>query len=361
MVHYGEMTIDTLRTTAISNTLFPKTTLVDAMNRMGFVQADPIKAPAPAQDLILRQRVRDYRRGDLQRSYRDLQLEEEYLYAYGFFTRSQAALLHPKRSERLTALEKQVLQHVRLAGEIHPRELGVHFGKKRVVNAWGGYSHATKEALDRLHLKGYLRVAGRTRGIRMYETVTWPTHSLPASRRLIELILRIVTILQPVREQMLNWTVTYLINHSFIGTTTTKEIVSRLKREGQVRVDEIDGVKYLSQAGKIEQGPEESCVRFLAPFDPLVWDRARFEQIWGWPYRFEAYVPATKRIRGYYTLPLLWRGHIPGWVSIQKQEETLQFQAGYVDGKPRDAAFNKAFNDECERVREFMREPNGNE
>ena len=35
-------------------------------------------------------------------------------------------------------------------------------------------------------------------------------------------------------------------------------------------------------------------VRFLAPFDPVVWDRYRFEHLWGWAYRFEAYTPPAK-------------------------------------------------------------------
>ena len=47
-------------------------------------------------------------------------------------------------------------------------------------------------------------------------------------------------------------------------------------------------------------------VRLLAPFDPVVWDRRRFEVFWGWAYRFEAYTPAPKRVRGYYALPLMW-------------------------------------------------------
>ena len=40
--------------------------------------------------------------------------------------------------------------------------------------------------------------------------------------------------------------------------------------------------------------PDEQ-VRLLTPFDPLVWDRRRFELLWGWAYRFEAYTPAPKR------------------------------------------------------------------
>ena len=50
-----------LRAHARHATLFAPTTLADAVVRLGFVQADPIRAPARAQDLILRHRVRGYR------------------------------------------------------------------------------------------------------------------------------------------------------------------------------------------------------------------------------------------------------------------------------------------------------------
>ena len=50
-----------------------------------------------------------------------------------------------------------------------------------------------------------------------------------------------------------------------------------------------------------------------APFDPVVWDRRRFELLWNWAYRFEAYTPVPKRRWGYYALPLLWREGVIGW------------------------------------------------
>ncbi|MBP8120082.1 MAG: winged helix DNA-binding domain-containing protein, partial [Burkholderiales bacterium] len=62
---------------------------------MGYVQADPIRAPARAQDLILRQRVRGYRIDDLERSYPQLPVVEDMLHNYGFFPREHHALLYP--------------------------------------------------------------------------------------------------------------------------------------------------------------------------------------------------------------------------------------------------------------------------
>ena len=50
-------TLDDLRRYAVARTLFKPTTLARAIDKLGFVQADPIRAPARAQDLILRHRV----------------------------------------------------------------------------------------------------------------------------------------------------------------------------------------------------------------------------------------------------------------------------------------------------------------
>src|SRR5712692_5182367 len=78
----AEMTLDDLRRFAVARSLFTPTTLKRAINRMGFVQADPIRAPARAQDLTLRQRVRGYQAGDLDRRYVELGLEEDFFVNY---------------------------------------------------------------------------------------------------------------------------------------------------------------------------------------------------------------------------------------------------------------------------------------
>ena len=73
------MTLASVRSRAINQSLFSPTTLPDAIERLGFVQADPIRSPARAQDLILRHRVRGYRAGDLEHRYATLEVEEDYV------------------------------------------------------------------------------------------------------------------------------------------------------------------------------------------------------------------------------------------------------------------------------------------
>lgn len=65
------VSLDDLRRYAVARSLFAPTGLVRAVRQMGgFVQADPLRVPARAQDLTLRHRVRGYRAGDLERRYR---------------------------------------------------------------------------------------------------------------------------------------------------------------------------------------------------------------------------------------------------------------------------------------------------
>jgi len=61
--------INRLRNVAIANTHFPTTPLKRAIEKLGFLQADPIRSPARAQDLNLRHRVKDYRSGYLEAQY----------------------------------------------------------------------------------------------------------------------------------------------------------------------------------------------------------------------------------------------------------------------------------------------------
>src|ERR1700712_1480053 len=80
-------TMQALRRAAADHAFFTPGNLGDATARFGFVQADPIRAPARAQDLILRHRVAGYKAGDLERGYPKLPLVEDMVHVYGFLHR----------------------------------------------------------------------------------------------------------------------------------------------------------------------------------------------------------------------------------------------------------------------------------
>src|ERR1700681_2142555 len=90
------ITLDDLRRFTVARNFFKPTTLKRALHRMDFVQADPIRAPARAQDLILRHRVKNYCAGDLERLYTKLGVEEDFFINYGFVTPKLQTLMHPR-------------------------------------------------------------------------------------------------------------------------------------------------------------------------------------------------------------------------------------------------------------------------
>ena len=95
-------------------------------------------------------------------------------------------------------------------------------------------------------------------------------------------------------------------------------------------------------------------MRLLAPFDPVVWDRRRFELLWGWAYKFEAYTPEPKRQFGYYALPMLQHEHVIGWANVSARAGSLQPRFGYARTKPTGAGFRAALDDEMQRMTHFL-------
>jgi uncharacterized protein YcaQ len=363
------MTLDDLRRFAVARSLFAPTTLRRALARMGFVQADPIRAPARAQDLILRQRVKAYRAGDLERLYGSLGIEEDFFTTYGFVTREVQALMHPRPDLRVPAegnqpspaaerkRERMLLDFVEERGAVHPREVQEHFAHGRVRNYWGGSSHATTQMLDAMHYRGLLRVARREKGIRVYRThrhEPGPLDEAARRARIDALVDVAVNIYAPLPAASLSY---YVRRLRYAVPQWSGEITAALRRASErlahARIEGVDWYWPNEENPRRALAPES--VRLLAPFDPVVHDRARFELLWGWVYRFEAYTPAPKRKLGYYALPLLWRDRVIGWGNLAVKNGALTSELGYVAGQPpRDRAFKRELEAELDRMRVFL-------
>jgi len=356
------ITITDLRRFAVARSLFPPTTLPRALATLEYVQADPIRAPARAQDLTLRHRVKGYRAGDLERHYASLDIEEDFFLNYGFVTRSLHALMHPRSKSRVDrktrgSLAQRLLAFVRERGQAHPREVDDHFAHGRVVNYWGGSSSATTHLLEAMHYTGLLRVARRDRGIRVYSTHEHgqvPSGAAERRARVDRLVDVIARIYAPLPAASLS---TFTRRLRYAVPQWTKELTGAIERArarfAHARVDGVDWYWPAEETPADAETPD--LVRLLAPFDPVVHDRARFERLWEWTYRFEAYTPAAQRKRGYYALPLLWRDRVIGWGNVSVKDGALSSEIGYVDARPpRERAFKRELDAELDRMRAFL-------
>jgi uncharacterized protein YcaQ len=360
------VSLDDLRRHAVVRSLFAPATLAHAIEQLGFVQADPIRAPARAQDLTLRHRVAGYRAGDLERHYPSLAIEEDAFVNYGFLPHAHHALMHPRLARtRWSPARKrraqEVLDFVRERGEAHPRDVDLHFAHGTVANYWGGSSNATTHLLDGMHYRGLLRVARRDSGVRVYairEQTPGPADAATRRAHLDALVDVVVGAYAPLPAPSLSALVRRLrYGAPQLRGGLASALARAMRRLARARVDGIDWYWPADERPASAHAAAGDDVRLLAPFDPVVWDRRRFELFWGWPYRFEAYTPPPRRKLGYYALPLLWRERVIGWGNLSANGGVLAAEFGYVGGHaPKQRDFRRGLARELDRIQAFLAE-----
>lgn len=353
--------LDQLRRHAVARSLFAPTSLPKALQRLGFVQADPLRAPARAQDLTLRHRVAGYRAGDLEARYASLDVEEDFFVNYGFVRPDVHHLMHPRTPRIAWSASRmkqvaEVLAFVRERGVVRPAEVDAHFDHGTVTHWFGGNSRASTQLLDGMHHRGLLRVVKREAGQRLYSVRESQPRLLSDEAAVDALVDVIVSKYAPLPAASLGQLVGLLLAGGVPQWRGQRQAVLR-RAHARLPSSVLDSVTWFWPEGEnpgSHRHAVDDQVRLLAPFDPVVWDRRRFELLWGWPYRFEAYTPASKRVRGHYALPLLWRDQVIGWANLSVKDGLLSPDVGYVTSAPKDTSFSAALDEELQRMTVFL-------
>lgn len=354
-----------LRRYAIARSLFKATSLPRAIERLGFVQADPMRAPARAQDLILAHRVKDYRAGELERRYPRLTIEEAFFINYGFLPRETLSLLHPRGEPRawdawdvnMEARAQEVLAFVRQKGLAHAKDVQANFDHGR-IKRWGGDLNVSTHLLERLHYRGMLRVARRETGTRIYQAIGQEVQDESSEARLA----RAGQLLDPVMHLYAPLPVaslTYLCGLLRYGVPLLSAELRQVMGQAKARYAhaEVDGTLWFwpkDENPMAARHEVEDRLRILTPFDPVVWDRRRFQLFWGWEYKFEAYVPAHKRRMGHYAMPVLWREQVLGWANLKVIDGRLEHELGFVGPQPRGSDFQQALDEALQQMQNFL-------
>ncbi|WP_323803358.1 winged helix-turn-helix domain-containing protein [Sulfitobacter litoralis] len=327
--------------------------LLQLIRGLGFVQLDSINTVARAHDLILFSRRQRYRPQALKTLYeRDGALFEHWthdaavipmgFYPYWELRRQRDAQMLRKRYKNWHKHDfegrfQTVLDQIRAQGPVSSSDVGQD--EPRSNGGWWDW-HPSKTALEYLWRAGALCVVGRDGFQKRYDL----------TERVIDAGLCDPS-QAPDETQTINWCCSGALDRlgfatpgelaAFWAHITPAEAKAWVQREQaagrieQVQIAGADGTPHRSYARPglasdpaIDMAPT-ARLRVLSPFDPALRDRKRAERLFGFRYRIEMFVPAPKRVYGYYVFPILQGDSIIARVDMKahRDRDTLVVRA----------------------------------
>ena len=234
------------------------------------------------------------------------------------------------------ALEPRVLAAVRERGPVTARDLEEEFADgPRNRDHWGWNWSQARKVLDFLFLVGDVAIAGRTSSFEVMYDV--PERVLPAAVLAAPTPTKAEADVELVRRAASSHgvgTLRCLADYYRMPGADTRAAVETLVESGELEPVEIRGWKRPAWRHTDARAPRRVRARsLLSPFDPLVWERTRAEALFGFHYRIEIYVPADRRVHGYYVLPFLLGESIVARVDLKADRASgrLLVQGAYAE------------------------------
>ncbi|QDE41675.1 winged helix-turn-helix domain-containing protein [Luteibacter pinisoli] len=315
---------------------------------MGILQIDTINVVARSPYMVLFSRMGSYRNEWLDDALADGHLAEAWAHEASFVPASEfhyhrdyrlgrAGHWAQKMAERTHADARAdmdaLLERIRSEGPLR----AIDFERDAPASkGWWGWK-PEKKWLEAWFALGKLMVLRRERFQRVYDlaervVARWPEP--PPAGVLDEASVRehfIVRSVQALGIARARWIADYYRLKPRVTDAELEPLVARgvLRR---VEVDGWDDPGYVhADHGELLAQAASSTLRatrttLLSPFDPVVWDRARAQDLFNFEYTLECYTPAAKRRFGYYALPILHRGRLVGRVDAKAQRSAGLFQ-----------------------------------
>jgi uncharacterized protein len=296
--------------------------LLSTVRRLTFLQLDPVKAVAPSADLVAWSRLGSaYSPADLAAALRDHRLieleamvrpaEDLALYRAEMAQWPGAGELSDwqvyKRDWVLAndRCRREILARLG-AGPLPSRDLPDVCDKPWESTGWTNNKNVTR-LLGFMVQRGEVAVAGRKGRERLWdlaERVYPDVPALPAAeaeRERDRRRLRALGIARPAGPQS-------LVEPAVVGDAGEPAVVDGVRGEWRVEPSLLDE-------------PFEGRAALLSPFDRLVWDRARTQDLFEYEYQLEMYKPAASRRWGYYALPILHGDRLVGKLDARAVKE----------------------------------------
>jgi uncharacterized protein YcaQ len=351
------------------------------VERLGLLQFDPLEVPgARAHDLVLHARIGGYRRewcdqwlyGPDRRlielynkSLNILPIDELRHYALAWDRSSKhygGGILREQ-----AAVADAILERIRSDGPLSSAAFREH---NHAVDWWWAPTRAPRAVMEALFVSGQLGIARRDGSRRYYDLIE---RLVPAE----------VLAARESEEDAMRYRL--LSRYRAVGLTTPRaqtevmygagDAADRARRTRElvetgllieVEVEGLRGARYLLaeeepilEATRSAAGAPPPEVTFVAPFDPMIWDRAALRSLWGFDYLLEIYVPEAKRRYGYYVLPILFGDRFVGRIEPRYERRTRTLSILGISFEPafepmEDGRFLTALRDALEAYRSFV-------
>jgi uncharacterized protein YcaQ len=323
-----------------------KDDVLASIRRMGVLQIDTISVVARSPYLVLWSRLGDYDPDWLEELLAEGKLFEYWAHEacfipvedYGLYRhrmldtaplgwKSGASWMrgHAEQVER-------VLEHIRVEGPTRAADFERADGKS---GGWWEWK-PEKRSLEALFTAGKVMVARRQNFHRVYDLAErvlpgWDDSRTPPMAEVQrEFVLRAVKALGLAKAAWIP---------DYHRTRPPHLAPEALCEEGLLLRARVEGWKepvyiHPEHAGLLEAAAQgrlnPTLSTLLSPFDPIVWDRRRALELFGFDYRLECYTPAEKRRYGYFTLPILRRGRLVGRIDAKAHRAAGMFELKLV-------------------------------
>ena len=324
------------------------------IRQAGCIQYDPVDVCGKNAELTLQSRVHGFTKKMLADllykdrllvDYTDKELSvwpsEDWPYFSSYRDRSKT---HGAGFPGIPELEEQAVSYIRENGPVSSDTLPIpgkvfwHSSMHWSGN-WHGTSPAARSVLEQLYTDGVLLIHHKTGSRKFYDLA-----DKYFSRDLLEAG-------NPCPDEMsfLQWRIRRRIgavgllwnrrSDAFLGIEMTSdrrdEAFEKLEAAGAIRKTAVEGIRSplyfltedlpLAEAVLADAVDRKPRLEFLAPLDPMLWDRKLIEAIWDYRYSWEIYTPAEKRKYGYYVLPMVYGEKMAGRIeaAADRKTETL--------------------------------------
>jgi hypothetical protein len=322
-----------------------------AVRQAGCIQYDPVDVCGKNAELTLQSRVKGFRKQMLE----DLLYRDRLLVDYSdkelsiwpsedwpyFSSYRERSIAHGRGFAGIPELEEKAVAYIRENGPVSSDSLPVEgtifwHSSMHWSGNWDRESQAARSVLEQLYTDGVLLIHHKSGSRKYYDLADryLPPDLLSAPNPC------------PDETSFLRWRVRRRIgavgllwnrrSDAWLGIEMTaaqrEAAFDSLMREGNITAVEVEGLRfplYLTSADlplleSVVTGQSDQTARleFLAPLDPMMWDRKLIEALWGYQYSWEIYTPVPKRKYGYYVLPMLYGDRFIGRIEPKADRKT---------------------------------------